>query len=322
MARWGFFAYGFLRPLLRRLHAARPFDLIHAHYASPAGVIALLAARWMQVPVLVTVHGADVTYTAKQNALGAAIIRWVFQRADAVVANSQWTATRVIQCGAPPDKVSVSYYGGNGRHPAPAAPKVDEARPLHLLSVSLLEPRKGQAFVLRALRVLRDHGYDLRYTIVGDGPQAPALRALADELGLSDIVSFEGRKEHEEVWPYFAACDIFVLPSWNEAFGVVYIEALSQGKPIVGCQGEGGPEELKGLGECGELVQPQNVDSLVTALKRLLDDPARRRQMGETGKQIVEQHFTWERNAATTFALYQKLVTRAPAPLPQGVLPV
>jgi len=305
---WGFFAYPFLQRLLRTLHAERTFDLIHAHYASPCGVIALLAQRWMKVPVVLSIHGADVTYTAKQNPLSAAIIRWVFRNVDAILANSTLTARQIVRYGGDPEKVQIVRLGGN------ASENMDQQRrPLHngtaiLLSVGYLEERKGHAYVLRALKELTKQGYEIRYVIVGDGSQNENLRSLADELGLAGIVSFEGYKTHTDVWPYFADCDIFVLPSWNEAFGIVYIEALSLGKPVVGCEGEGGPEDLRALGDCIELVKPRDVESLVHALKRLLDDPERRRRMGEIGREIVRTHFTWERNAADTLRIYQQIL--------------
>jgi teichuronic acid biosynthesis glycosyltransferase TuaC len=308
---WGFFAYPFLRAQLRALHRERPFDLIHAHYASPCGVIALLAQRWMRVPVALSVHGADVTYTAKQHPLSAAIIRWVFEHVDLIFANSRWTAGEIVRYGGAPDKVRVVYLGGDtsalAREPL-VRPTTQEAAPLTLLSVGYLEQRKGHAYVLHALKALIEQGYKLRYVIVGDGAQSEQLHALACELGLTDVVSFEGYKAHADVWSYFAACDIFVLPSWQEAFGVVYIEALSYGKPIIGCAGEGGPEDLRALGDCIELVKPRDVASLTRALQRLLEEPDRRHRMGEIGRAIVAEHFTWERNATETMGYYRQLL--------------
>jgi glycosyltransferase involved in cell wall biosynthesis len=265
----------------------------------------------MHVPVALSVHGADVTYTAKQHPLSAAIIRWVFNRVDLIFANSRWTAREIVRYGGAATKVRVVYLGGNTsaltRTPL-ARPATQEAQPLTLLSVGYLEKRKGHAYVLHALKTLVDQGYKLHYVIVGDGAQSEQLRALAYELGLTNVVSFEGYKDHADVWSYFAACDIFVLPSWQEAFGVVYIEALSYGKPVIGCAGEGGPEELRGLGDCIELVKPRDVASLTTALQRLLEDPDRRRRLGETGRSLVAEYFTWEHNAAETMGYYRQLL--------------
>ena len=307
---WGFFAYPLVVKLLRDLHSTYRFNLIHAHYASPCGVIALLARRWMKVPVVLSIHGADVTYTAKQNFLSTVVIRWVFRNVDTIIANSTWTAKQIVRYGGNPDKVQIVRLGGNppkgGEFGNALPPRPDDV--VLLLSVGYLEERKGHAYVLRALRELRQKGYNVCYKIVGDGSQKKALETLTRELGLADVVSFEGYKSHAEVWPYFAECDIFVLPSWNEAFGIVYIEALALGKPVIGCEGEGGPEDLKALGDCIELVKPRDVESLVSALQCLIENPQRRRQMGEIGRRIVEEYFTWERNAVDTMRIYRRVL--------------
>jgi glycosyltransferase involved in cell wall biosynthesis len=297
-----------VRRLLRRLHAERPFDLIHAHYAVPSGVAALLARRWMGVPVVLSVHGLDVTYTARQHRLSAAIVGWVFRNVDAIMVNSEWTRKSVLSYGARGETTRVVRLGGD----APAGvPQPESGGPLHLLTVGYLITRKGHAYVLRALRQLFDLGHSLRYTIVGSGPLEGELRQLVRELELEGAVEFAGIQPHSAVWEYMARCDIFVLPSWDEAFGVVYIEALGMGKPVIGCAGEGGPEDLRSLGDCIELVRPRDVASLTVALKRLIEDPERRRQLGATGSAIVKRHYTWRRNAADSLAIYQSVLASA-----------
>lgn len=309
---WGFFAYPFAVKVLRDLHNKHHFELIHAHCASPCGVVALLARRWMKVPVVLSVHGMDVAYTAKQNPLSAAVIRWMFQNVDAIIANSSRTKRRIVRYGGDPDKIQIIHLGAEPSRSTGSWERQMHQDMITLLSVGYLEEKKGHAYVLQALKYLVERGYRLRYIIVGDGPRREALEALTHKLELDEAVSFEGYKAHSEVWPYFEMCDIFVLPSWDEAFGIVYIEALSLGKPVIGCEGAGGPEDLKSLGNCIELVKPRDVESLVAALERLINDPERRRQMGEVGRRVVQKHFTWERNAAETFALYQQLLSRDP----------
>jgi teichuronic acid biosynthesis glycosyltransferase TuaC len=308
---WGYWAYAFVAPLLRRLHREQQFDLIHAHYAVPAGVVALLARRWMGVPVILSVHGTDVTYTVHQHRLSAAIVRWVFGKVDAIMVNSDWTRRRVLRYGGPEATTHIVRYGGDAPETAPSAPPPSapvSTGAVRLLSIGNLEERKGHAYVLRALSKLRDLGYPLHYTIVGGGPLEASLKALAAELGIADAVEFAGPRPHREVWDHLGQCDIFVLPSWDEAFGVVYIEALGMGKPAIGCAGEGGPEDLRSLGDCIELVAPRDAASLAAALRRLIDDPARRERMGAAGRDIVAEHYTWRRNAADSLAIYQAVL--------------
>lgn len=305
---WGFFAYLFIRRRLIALHRTWPVDLIHAHYASPSGVIALLAQRWMKIPVVLSIHGSDVADTVKHNPLSTAIMRWVFRGVDAVLANSNWTAEQIVNYGGDTEKVSIVRLGGNTPHYAVTREVKLRAGATTLLSVANLYRSKGHAYALHALRRLINMGYSLEYIVVGDGPERSSLEKLTKELNIEQCVYFEGYKSHSEVWPYLAACDIFVLPSWIEGFGMVYLEALGLGKPVVGCAGTGGAEDLRTFGECIELVKPRNIESLVQALKRLLDAPERRRQMGETGRRIVQHHFSWERNAADTFTIYRRVL--------------
>jgi teichuronic acid biosynthesis glycosyltransferase TuaC len=305
-ASWGYFAYPFTRRLLMRLNRQR-FDLIHAHYATPAGTIALLANHWMKVPVILSIHGSEVTYTAYQNVIGRKIVENVFRKVDILIANSNWTAHQIHQIKA--CDVEIVRYGGDISGKIVTDQVREQNDTINLLTVGYLEERKGHAYVLKAIKRLVDQGYKIHYCIVGNGSRQIDLEAQTRELELTTCVSFEGYKSHPEVWTYFNDCDIFVLPSWNEAFGIVYIEALHAGKPVIGCQGQGGPEDLIALGECIELVKERDVESLAAAIKRLIDNPERRAKMGKLGREIVQQHFTWEANARRTFDIYQRFLS-------------
>jgi glycosyltransferase involved in cell wall biosynthesis len=304
-ATWGFFAYPFTKPLIKDLHTTRSFELIHAHYATPAGAVALLAKRWMKVPVILSVHGTDVTYTAQQNPISARIIRWVFQNVDLIIANSSWTLNRIVKYGGNPKIIQIVRLGGDGPESLLNQNPPNPNGTIRLLTVGYLEERKGHAYVLYSVAELKKMGYKIHYVLVGDGPQRGRLEKLTDELGISDSVTFEGNKTHPEVWVYYQNCDICVLPSWNEAFGIAYIEALSLGIPVIGCKGEGGPEDLIALGDCIELVTPRDISSLSMALIRLIENPERRVRMGEIGRNIVRSHFTWANNASDTLSIYK-----------------
>lgn len=306
---WGYFAYIFIAPLLHQIHKKKAFDLIHAHYATPAGVIALLAQRWMKVPIVLSIHGGDITFTAKQNQLGRRVTAHVFDKVDAIIAQSTWTREKIIEYGGTPSKTKIIRLGAiPPQSVTEAKSALIDKQVITILSVGYLVKRKGHADVLRAVARLVQNGYAIRYVIVGDGPEGQNLQGLARELEISHLVSFEGYKTHDEVWTYFNECDIFVLPSWDEAFGVVYIEALSMGKSVIGCHGQGGPEDLKQLGDCVELVTPQDVEGLTQTLQRLCDNPERRQRMGQTGRQIVAESFNWEKNAWGVAALYEQVI--------------
>jgi glycosyltransferase involved in cell wall biosynthesis len=141
-----------------------------------------------------------------------------------------------------------------------------------------------------------------------------ALEQQSRNLGLTAHVAFVGARRHDEMAAEYANCDIFALPSTAEAFGLVYIEALSMGKPVLGCATTGGPQDLAALGDCIELVGPHDPLDLAAGLRRLIRDPQRRAAMAATGQRIVAEHFTWAACGQHTGALYGELINNRGTP--------
>jgi len=151
-------------------------------------------------------------------------------------------------------------------------------------------------------------GYALEYVVVGDGPCRSELMALAREEGVSECVRFAGEVAPDELSPYYDGCDIFVLPSVSEPFGLVFIEALAFGKPVIACEGTGGPEDLAALGDCVALVQPHDVRSLANTLSALMADPQRCMKMGERGRKVVRSHYSWGVTANELCGVYREMI--------------
>ncbi|HSC77772.1 MAG TPA: glycosyltransferase family 4 protein [Candidatus Acidoferrales bacterium] len=166
-----------------------------------------------------------------------------------------------------------------------------------LLSVSRLKATeresKGVAQALEALPELRRRFPDLQYVMVGDGDDRPWLEKRAQHLGVAGGVLFTGHVAQDELMRRYAACDVFVLPSNQEGFGIVFLEAMAHGKPVVAARAGGTPEVVAD-GETGLLVEPGNRAALVVALSELLAHPERGRQLGEAGRRRLEANFTFE----------------------------
>lgn len=307
---WGYFAYPFLHRTLRRLQLDYSFDVIHAHYAVPSGTIALFAKKWLNLPVILSIHGSDITYTSRQNRLGAWVIKNILRSVDRIISNSDWTKRRIVKYGGEAKKVDIIRYGAN----PPQQINIDNAclgrenQEINILTVAYLGERKGHKYVIEAVHELIIEGYEIHYTIVGDGPELSSLQKQVKDLGMTNVVEFAGYKAHKDVWPYFQRCDLFVLPSWDEAFGIVYIEALSMGRPVVGCEGEGGPEDLKHLGDCISLAKARDTQSLVQVIRTLIDDPIRREQMGIIGQKVVKEHYDWGKSAFEMAKIYERVI--------------
>ena len=112
---------------------------------------------------------------------------------------------------------------------------------------------------------------------------------------------------HDDVLKYMSEADIFSLPSWNEAFGVVYIEAMACGKPVIGCEGEGLEDFVRNF-ETGLLVKPKDVNSLAEAMDFLLSNPDKAKEIGKRGQKLVLDNYTWEKNAEKTIRVYQEVL--------------
>jgi glycosyltransferase involved in cell wall biosynthesis len=288
---WGAWAAPVLRRALSRIHQTFPFDLIHAHYAVPAGDAARRAAS--EVPMVVSVHGGDVH---GQHAAGPFVGR-ALAHARVVMANSAGTARRCRALGA--GDVRVVHLGADLAPSVAVAPSAPT-----LVTVGDLVPRKRHADVIAALPALLARYPNLRYRIIGDGPEREPLRRQAAELGVSDRVELLGALPHDAAVAEARAATIFVLPSVAEAFGVSYIEAMAAGVPAVGSRGEDGPEEIAAAGGGIELVPARNPPVLTAILDALLADPQRRATLGHAARATVADGFTWERCGAETVAVY------------------
>jgi len=321
------FARGIQRVFREQL--ARGVDIIHAHVAHPDGAAALSLGRKFNIPVVVTIHGQDFAYTLKRSRICADSVRATLKGASAVILVSEklkshydlptWADQiekyRIIYNGVDlQDVVQSSEQQGleNPRLEIPGTGSECGERKSQrrvLLTVGFLRPDKGHAMVLKALPALIRQFPELEYRIVGDGSERVKLEALTEELGIGSHVLFLGSLPHHEAMREMAQCDIFILPSWNEAFGVVYLEAMAHGKPIIGTTGEGISEILAQEG-VGKAVPPKDVSAITEAIQALFANPDLAVAMGARGKDLVTRQYTWEYNAQKTLRVYEEILQR------------
>jgi teichuronic acid biosynthesis glycosyltransferase TuaC len=312
---WGLWAAPGLALALRRLRREFPFELVHAHNAVPAGDAVRRAAPG--VPLVVSVHGGDV-YATSASRVGARAVRDTLAHARLVLANSAGTARRCAEHGARATRVvhlgasvpPASVPPAPDVLPASVSPAPDvlpaESAGTTLVTVGHLIARKRHADVIAALARLRGRHPDLRYVIVGDGPERERLRALAASLGVADRVELRGQLPPERAAACGREATLFVLPSIDEAFGVAYVEAMAGGVPAIGCRGEDGPEEIAAAGGGIALVPRGDVESLATQIDALLTDRDRRTALGREAAATVRHAFTWELCGRDTVAAYRE----------------
>jgi glycosyltransferase involved in cell wall biosynthesis len=299
---WGSWAAPALGLALRRLRAEFPYQLVHAHNAVPAGEAVRRSGE--RAPLVVSVHGGDVLYTAPRSAPGARAVASGLRGARLVLANSQGIAALARERGA--RETAVVHLGTD--LPAIGRPR-PEPGAMSLVTVAHLVARKRHGDVMRAVAVLGDRHPQLRYVVIGEGPERGALETLARRLEVSERVEFLGQLGPAEAIERARRCTLMVMPSTEEAFGVAYVEAMAAGLPAIGCRGEPGPEEIAAAGDGFLLVPPGDIERLTQRIDELLSDPHRLRETGQRARATVAEHFTWEACGAQTLDAYERALS-------------
>jgi len=211
------------------------------------------------------------------------------QRADLVMVTSRYCAdvvrreyaVREDKVAVVPEPIDLEAWDEQFSR----APRRPRAGPV-ILSVARMYPRKRLGDLLRAAAVLRARIPDVQTRIVGRGPEWPGLVRMHAELGLEHSVRFLGDVSFEELVEEYVNADIFCLPSVQEGFGIVFLEAMAAALPVVACRAAAIPEVVAD-GFTGVLTPPRDPAGLADALERLIRDPARARKLGEEGRRRV-----------------------------------
>jgi teichuronic acid biosynthesis glycosyltransferase TuaC len=303
----GRFLHAALRSEVKRLHAQRPISVIHAHAALPCGQAAMLLARNLGVPFVVTVHGLDA-YSTRQvpGWLGrccSEATERVYRSAARVICISEQVARHVREGLGGAANTSIVYNGVDSSRFASAVGV--SSQDSVILSVGNLIPIKGHELLLRSLAAIVLAHPDVQCRVIGDGSERNRLEELARALRIENRVHFLGRRPRSEVAAEMKECALFVLPSWYEGLGCVYLEAMSSERPAIACRGQG-IEEVIRHAENGWLIAPRNLSDLTAALKTLLSDRALRETLGRNGRQTVLQGYTVAHQATQLLSVYRE----------------
>lgn len=290
-----------LLALVQLLRREKP-DLVHVH-TSKAGFLGRLAARFGGLrPVVYSPHGSILAgyFSPRTTRLFVWLDAMAARFTDRIVCCTskeigEYLAAGIGRAGqyvVIPNGLDAEVYALLAAPPALTRAALgipSEARPA--LCIGRLVAVKGQTFLLRAWpSVLKGEPRAL-LLLAGEGPDEQPLRAQAAALGLGGSVKFLGFRE--DIPSLLACAEALVLPSLNEGFGMVLVEAMAMGKPVV-ASAVGGVPELVLDGRTGLLVPPADPEALATAIRRLLEDPGAARQMGEAGRERARKAFSRE----------------------------
>jgi rhamnosyl/mannosyltransferase len=292
--------------LAKAIRESNP-DVVHLHLPNPAAVIALFWSGYSG-PLMVTYH-SDVVRQRLLGKMFEPILRLLLMRCDAIIATSAEYAASSPTLRAFASKTRVVPYGIDSTpFSSPSQPDVAAIRSKYgeriVLAVGRLIYYKGFEFLVKAMKDV-----DGQLLVIGDGPLRLQLEDQAAALGISDRVSFLGELQNEETAHYYHAASMFVLPSIarSEAFGIVQIEAMAAGTPVINTSLDSGVPSVSLHGLTGITVDPQSSDGLATAMNYLFDNPDHARVLGEAGKKRVAERFTASRMCDETLQLYSEI---------------
>lgn len=283
-----------------------PADLVHIHMPNPGAALAFLISEHTGEVVLT--HHADTVGRQVLRRFSDPFVRRLMRRASRIIV----TSTRYLESSSElmpfRDKCRVVPLGINVRDAV--CTNTETTQKLRqqfgdrlILAVGRLVPYKGFDVLIRAMK-----NVDARLLLIGAGPQYDALARLAASEGVERKIAMLGRVE--DIRPYFAAASFFVLPSVTraEAFGIVQLEAMAAGLPVINTNIDSGVPEVCVDGVTGITVPPRDTTALSEAMRLLLDRKDLRDQFGEAAKARFNAEYTSDLMAARTFSVYSEVL--------------
>lgn len=295
--------------------AKNNIHIIHTHWLVPQGLLGALFNFVFKMPHIATVHGSDLNILKKKRLL-ILLCRFIVRHSDIVTVNSTFMKARLDalapECSA---KIQVIPMGINPEK-FQATEFIDIKKKFQtrhlILSVGRLIDLKGTINLINAMPDILRQFPDTILLIIGAGPEKETLVNRTHEIGFESRIQFLGMMEIDELPSYYHAADVFVLPSINksgktEALGVVLLEAMASGCPVIGSNVGGIPDIIID-GETGFLVPEQRPDILAEKIVRLFSDDGLREQFHQNGLIRVREKFSWEKISKDFADVYMQVL--------------
>lgn len=272
---------------------------LHAHLGGPSATVGMYVKRVFQYGFSITVHGPDEFFDARGQYLLQKVEAADFICCISSYGRSQlmrvspyahWAKLLVVRLGVDPDQFSP--------RPQRTAPECFE-----ILCVGRLTPAKGQHLLIDAVARLRQQGHSVRVRLVGAGDDEPGLREHAARIPQPESIVFEGGVNPDQIRKLYESADIFCLPSFAEGIPVALMEAMAMEIPCVSTTVAGIPELIRD-GVDGLLVAPSDLDGLVEALSKLIDNAALRAEVAKSGRVCVLKHYDLNHNVEKLAAVF------------------
>lgn len=289
-----------LQPYLKMLFHEFTPDIIHSHTLGFDCDLGVWLKEKLNCPLVVTAHGTDVFRPFNQGE--KLLLKQNASQADKIVCVSNLLKNTLIKCSVPERDLHTILNGFQIQNAA----DIQNKRPYSIIQSGYLVPRKKADITIRALKLLSERYPDITMDIVGSGSEMERFQALAAELNLSDSISFHGFLPNADNLDLMAKSKFFVMPSINEGFGIVYLEAMANGCITIGTEGEG-IADLIVHGKNGFLVPPDDPEAIVNVIDWCIAHPEEAAAIAECGRRDALA-LTWEKNACECIALFQELI--------------
>lgn len=287
-------------------------SLIHTHWIIPQGLAGSFWRLITGIPHITTSHVLDVSI-AKQIPVLKILIEYVLKNCDSITVNSNYTKGQLDQYNHFSHPISVIPMGFNSQKIHSAAPKFNKDSKISILFVGRLIIWKGVDTLIYAINHIKDIYPGIELIIIGDGPERLRLETLAKNLGLIKIVRFTGKVSDDILNRFYDLSQIFVLPSKPhegivmEGLGVVLLEAMASGVPVIGSNIGGIPDIITD-GVNGLLVPPGDPETLAFAMMTILDNPDLAEKFAQEGLRTVKDRFSWDKISDQFIEVYQEVL--------------
>lgn len=283
---------------------ARRCDLIHAEWSFSAAPAVL--SRWFhRAPILATLQGSDI-FVVTKHPVGAFLTRQVLMRCDGITVLSRALQAATAAIGVPKEQMRIVPNGvDTGRFRPPR----DGERENLILYVGTFIERKGIRYLLDAMRDILKEVPDCRLVLIGEGPEESVLKKHAEDLGVSDETAFIGFQPQDEIVEWMQKARVLILPSLEEGMGVVLLEAMACGTPVVGSR-IGGIQDVV-TPDVGALVPAADPQALAEAVRRILAEPAKWDEMSLAARERVANQYDWDQIGSQFVELYRSLLSQS-----------
>lgn len=289
------------------------YDILSIHmFQEDTLRIFLKIAKKYKRRVVIHYHGLSVLYdqplpllVRALQARGNLFLKRLIRKADAIVGVSDKVVERIHAIY--PVKLTFTVY--NGVDTGLFLPRLKKEDNLFkIITVASLKKIKGNHYLIEAVKMLTDQHPDQKFKlfIIGTGPEEEHLKELTLKQGLNEVVSFYGYIRYEEVAKILRTCDVYAMPSYYEALGCAYLEAMACRLPVIGCRNQG-IDEIIHDGYNGILIEPHDVKQLYEKLNFLFEHSDFAENIGYMGYQTVISNYTWKHSAKSLLAVYENV---------------